>query len=209
MPAFKYRILLVDDEENIRVSAAAVLGAAGYEVLTAQDGLEALQCLDAALPELIISDLRMPRMSGFEFLAVISRRFPQIPTIALSGEYVTDDAPDGLLADAFLRKGQYDVEDLLRLVRQLLTSPPARAFPGTKSTSTIWVPVHGSGEAVVTCPQCLRSFGVHVEGLKIGCNQASCSFCQFAFSYHVDSHNMETLLRGDKARTGRGARVAS
>ena len=71
MPAtFRFRILFVDDEPAVRTTGAAVLEAAGYEVLTAGDGLQGLHALDEALPDLIISDLRMPNMSGFEFLAV-------------------------------------------------------------------------------------------------------------------------------------------
>jgi CheY-like chemotaxis protein len=104
MPTFRFRVLFVDDEPPVRITGAAVLEAAGYEVLTAADGLEGLHALDEAQPDLIISDLRMPHMSGFEFLAVVRNRFPQIPTIALSGEYVTDNVPDGLLADTFFQK---------------------------------------------------------------------------------------------------------
>lgn len=200
MASFKYRILFVDDELAIRQTAAQVLRSAGHEVLTAANGLEALRCLNGALPELIITDLRMPQMSGFEFLAVVRRRFPQIPTIAISGEYFTDAMPDGLLADAFLQKGQYEVKELLSTVADLLSNPPVRAFPGTKSTSPTWVPVHGHGEVVVTCPQCLRSFDVAGEKLKAGANQATCSFCQNTFGYHVDAHRVETLVKRRSSR---------
>jgi CheY-like chemotaxis protein len=55
---------------------------AGYEVRTSEDGFSALVQLRAALPDLIVSDLRMPNMSGFELLSIIRRRFPQIPVIA-------------------------------------------------------------------------------------------------------------------------------
>ena len=79
MPTFRFRVLFVDDEPAVRTTSAAVLESSGYEVLTAADGLEGLHALDEALPDLIISDLRMPNMSGFEFLAVVRNRFPQIP----------------------------------------------------------------------------------------------------------------------------------
>ncbi|HWS17077.1 MAG TPA: response regulator [Candidatus Elarobacter sp.] len=81
MTTFRFRVLFVDDEPPVRITGAAVLQAAGYEVLTAADGLEALHALDEALPDIIISDLRMPNMSGFEFLAVVRNRFPRFPPL--------------------------------------------------------------------------------------------------------------------------------
>ena|ERR1035438_10347992 len=69
------RVLLVD-EPLIRKLISGQLVAAGYVVQTASDGLDALGKLRAELPDLIISDLNMPRMSGFELLAIIHKRFP-------------------------------------------------------------------------------------------------------------------------------------
>ena len=103
---FNYRILVVDDEPAILKTSAAILETKGYEVRTACDGFAALAELRRALPEVIISDLRMPNMSGFELLSVVRRRFPQIPVIAISGEF-NSHAPTGLIADAFFRKGDY------------------------------------------------------------------------------------------------------
>jgi CheY-like chemotaxis protein len=194
LPAFKYRILYVDDEASVRATASAVLQSAGYEVLTAEDGLDALHCLTGALPELIITDLRMPRMSGFELLAVVRNRFPQIPTIAISGEYVPERLPDALLADAFLPKGQYDVSELFHKIEELLSKPPARPFPGTRNISTIWVALRGTRELVITCPQCLRSCNVEADQVTMGLHKAECDFCQNKFEYNVDEHNMETLM---------------
>jgi CheY-like chemotaxis protein len=63
---FRYRILLVDDDERIRTTAHALLEAQGYVVLCAADGFEGLSALKQSLPDVIISDLRMPNMNGFE-----------------------------------------------------------------------------------------------------------------------------------------------
>lgn len=190
MPTFKYRILFVDDEHSIRVTTQAILQSAGYDVLTAPDGLAALECLEGPLPELVISDLRMPRMSGFELLAVIRQRFPQIPAIAVSGEYVTH-APDGLLADVCLAKGHYQVSELLRHVKELLSNPPTRPFPGTKTTPLIWVPVRGTGQAIVTCPRCLRSFELERERVMLGVQKATCASCQHHFTFNVDQASLD------------------
>ena len=57
-------------------------------------------------PDLIISDLHMPRMSGFEFLSVVRRRFPAIPVIAISGAYnLSESFAAGVMADAYLSQG--------------------------------------------------------------------------------------------------------
>lgn len=77
MGDFHYRILVVDDDGQIRRVSEAVLSQYGYEVRTASDGFEALALMRKALPDLIISDLKMPNMSGFELLSVVRRRFPQ------------------------------------------------------------------------------------------------------------------------------------
>src|ERR1700758_3179303 len=109
---FPFRILVVDDDLSIRETAKLILESEGFEVLTAADGVEGLQSLSKSLPDLIISDLNMPRMSGFEFLAVVRQRFPHIATIAMSGGYSTDEVPLGILADAFVQKGNYTIKEL-------------------------------------------------------------------------------------------------
>jgi CheY-like chemotaxis protein len=76
---FSYRILFVDDEERLRNMAKAILEAQGYEVHCAKDGFAGLVALKESLPDLIISDLQMPNMNGFEFLSVVRQRFPHLP----------------------------------------------------------------------------------------------------------------------------------
>ena len=83
---FPYRVLVLDDEPSIREAVREILESQGYEVLTVADGLDGLHALSRSLPDVIISDLNMPRMSGFEFLAIVRKRFPHIATISMSGE---------------------------------------------------------------------------------------------------------------------------
>lgn len=191
---FKYRLLLVEDEKSIRETTTAILVSVGYEVLTAENGLEALECLDGPLPELVITDLRMPHMSGFELLAIIRHRFPQVPTVAISGEYITE-RPEGLLADHFLMKGQYAVPDFLGLIGDLLAKPPVRPFPGTRNISPVWVPLRGSGEVIVTCPKCLRSSDIDATKLTLGANNTSCTFCKACFTCILDQHSIDVVER--------------
>src|ERR1019366_10029535 len=107
------RVLLVDDESLIRKLISGNLVAAGYVVQTAADGLDALAKLRTGLPDLIISDLNMPRMSGLELLGVVRRRFPQIPVIAVSAD---DEMPEGLAADAHFRKNGFGFERLHQIM---------------------------------------------------------------------------------------------
>src|SRR5512133_289933 len=110
MSGFNHRILVVDDEPAIRATADALLSSQGYEVITAVDGFDGLVQLRRSLPDLIVSDLSMPSMSGFEFLSVVRKRFPQLPVIAISGAY--QGGLGGVIADAFFFKGQYSPEEL-------------------------------------------------------------------------------------------------
>lgn len=208
MPTFRFRVLFVDDEPPVRITGAAVLEAAGYEVLTAADGLQGLHALDEALPDLIISDLRMPNMSGFEFLAVVRNRFPQIPTIALSGEYVTDNVPDGLLADTFFQKGDYSIPDLLSKVKELVRKAPERPVPGKRNISPIWIALNGSGQIIVTCPKCLRSFDVERSQVSEGTHETSCPSCTNKFTFHIDQFSLPQFFGSEQGAGPAKKRVA-
>jgi CheY-like chemotaxis protein len=126
MSSLQPRLLIVDDEPSMREAVSEILALKGYEVLTARDGLDALDRLVLFLPDVIISDLMMPRMSGFEFLAVVRERFPQVPVIATSGAFQGDDLPAGVLADAFLPKGGYTADQLYGKITELMSAPPMR-----------------------------------------------------------------------------------
>jgi CheY-like chemotaxis protein len=130
----KYRILLVDDEPTILDSMAMVLESDGYEVATAKHGFDALEQLAIALPDLLISDLNMPEMSGFELLLIVRQRFPSIPLMAISGVYDSAGCPpEGVVADAFYAKGRHRPETLLRTVAELIrpgeVATPTRPCP--------------------------------------------------------------------------------
>jgi len=160
MADFPYRLLVIDDEPQIRDLFQSSLSTEGYEVRVANDGFAALAQMRRALPDLIITDLKMPNMSGFEFLSVVHRRFPQIPTIAISGEFQLAVEPLGVLADAFLAK-PFRFEELLAKVAELLREAPPR--PAIKrDRAPVWVPRNGD-YYVITCTDCLRSFSIPAE----------------------------------------------
>jgi PleD family two-component response regulator len=81
MANFICRILVVNDDERIRMVSEQVLSSHDYEVRTASHRFEALALVRNALPDLIIFDLNMPNMSGFELLSIVRRRFSQLPVV--------------------------------------------------------------------------------------------------------------------------------
>ena len=101
----KLRLLVVDDEPSIRTLLAQALTRSGYRVQSCAGGLSALSTIRQEIPDILLSDLNMPGMSGFELLAVVRQRFPGIKTIAMSGAYSGSDVPAGVVADAFYGKG--------------------------------------------------------------------------------------------------------
>jgi len=112
------RFFIVDDEESIRMSLSHVLSEMGYRVRTAEDGFSALAERRKEIPDILLSDLNMPGMSGFELLLEVRSHFPSIQTIAMSGAFSGDEVPSGVAADAFYQKG-CGVASLLKIVESL------------------------------------------------------------------------------------------
>jgi CheY-like chemotaxis protein len=86
---------------------------------SAEDGPSALVGLQKEVPNILLTDLNMPGMTGFELLRVVRRRFPLILTIAMGGAYSAIEAPSEVAADAFYPKGS-SVASLLRLMGNCL-----------------------------------------------------------------------------------------
>lgn len=82
------RILVVDDEEEIRKTLSRHFQFEGYDVETAADGVEALEVLSKKRLEVVISDIMMPRMNGIDLLREIQKQYPMIHVIIITG-YVT------------------------------------------------------------------------------------------------------------------------
>ena len=179
---FKYRILIVDDEPTLRMVGKMLLEAQGYEVQCAEDGFEGLAALRQSLPDIIISDLRMPNMNGFEFLSVVRRRFPTIPVIAISGEFTGLSVPESVLADAFFSKGTYQPQQLFEKIVALLEELPTRPRVGKPNKAAVWVK-NDKGTIAVTCSECLRTFPV--SNALTGINEAECDFCGCTIRFEI------------------------
>jgi CheY-like chemotaxis protein len=115
MPSAKATILIVDDEPELRECLSQIFTARGHCVSSAHDGFSALDKMRQKLPDIILSDLNMPGMSGFDLLSIVHRRFPAIHAIAMSAAFTGSDVPAGVDAKAFYAKGT-NLATLLQLV---------------------------------------------------------------------------------------------
>lgn len=138
----KRQILIVDDEPSIRDVMALLLSSSGYDVSTASDGFAALEQLSRRLPDVIVSDLNMPKMSGFELLSIVRRRFPQILSVAMSGAYQGNAVPAGVMADSFYAKGESPGK-LLAAIWGLLQTSGERTIKHQKEVKPAWIPRNG------------------------------------------------------------------
>jgi two-component system KDP operon response regulator KdpE len=125
----QYRVLVVDDESRILNFLSSKLRVSGYEVLTASNGVEALEQVQAQEPDLVVLDVLMPRMDGFETLKEL-RAFSSVPVIILSAKGTNADKVKGLHlgADDYLAKPFSPDELIARIeaVRRRLSSDENR-----------------------------------------------------------------------------------
>jgi len=136
MSAFsKYEILVVDHDPSVREFMEQLLVSEGYGVTTAEDGFKALLELIKRTPDVILSDLVTPRISGAELFSIVQRHFPDIVTVAMSGGSSLDGAlPPGVIADGLFAKGSNPKELLATLAQLLCAAPPRNCIQSPKIT---------------------------------------------------------------------------
>lgn len=155
---FRRRVLVVDSDSRFLSRCSRILRAQGYEVLSSTDGFAALLVLRGSQPDLVVAELSLPRMSGFELLSIVRSRFPQITVIAISGDFTPVTVPHEAICDSFVAKdANFDFE-LLEEARRLIRESPLRGSRPKSDVAPVWVPHSGTGYIVLTCPECLRSF---------------------------------------------------
>lgn len=117
------RILVVDDEAKLLRAVAVTLREEGYEVATARSGEEALVAVNASVPDLVVSDIRMPRMDGYQLARALrlNPRTELIPVVFLTAKGERKDRLAGIRTgvDAYLVK-PFDPEELLAVIANLL-----------------------------------------------------------------------------------------
>jgi CheY-like chemotaxis protein len=158
------KIMLVEDDNNLREIYEARLLAEGYEIVAAKDGEEALALAVKERPDLIISDVMMPKISGFDMLDILrsTAETKDTKVIMMTALSQAEDKTraDKLGADRYLVKSQVTLEDVAKVARDVLagddgTTPAATAAPTTPEPTVVTqVPVAGepSAEPASTVP---------------------------------------------------------
>ena len=129
----KAQILVVDGDPQIRERLGMLLMFAGYDVATAENGASAVLHLNRALPDLIVTDLSMPHMSGVELISYVRSLHPSVSIVAMSSDYRGDAVPASLIADRFYPKGQ-NLEHLLTTIASLIATTTAHGNAGYTRT---------------------------------------------------------------------------
>lgn len=130
------KIMLVEDDKSLREIYGVRLLAEGYDIVSAGDGEEALAMAIKERPKLIVSDVMMPKISGFDMLDILrstteTRDIKVIMMTALSSD---DQRARGeqMGADRYLVKSQVGIEDVVRVVHEVLGDSPAAGAPGAQ-----------------------------------------------------------------------------
>jgi len=121
------KVMLVEDDNNLREIYEARLLAEGYEIVSAQDGEEALAMAIKEKPDLIIADIMMPKISGFDMLDIL-RSTPETKDTKVIMMTALSQAEDKaratkLGADRYLVKSQVTLEDVARVAKEVLAQP--------------------------------------------------------------------------------------
>ncbi|MGB6831276.1 MAG: response regulator [Terracidiphilus sp.] len=188
MPYSKTKLLIVDDKLSIRTSLSLLLTEIGYSVRCAVEGFSALRELRNEIPDILLSDLNMPGMAGFELLRVVRRRFPSIKVIAMSGAFSGDEVPSGVAADAFYQKGS-SMGALLQIIENLQLMERRDPLPAPVVAPLL---IQGnvfdaSCEACVTiaCPECMRTFPQSLDVSGDPDRNTSCFYCDSSIQYMI------------------------
>jgi len=186
LPTSRPKLLVVEDDPNIRSLISTILTASGYGVRSSEDGFSALEQIRDEMPDIVLSDLFMPGMSGFELLSVIRRRFPAIRVVAMSSAYSGRNVPVGIAADAFYEKAT-NVKALLAIIDDIQRSQRS-ASAHTTSLAPIWIASATKGHSghacvLLACTECLRTFSQPLSQRSTMIYETTCPFCSMPIHY--------------------------
>jgi CheY-like chemotaxis protein len=189
MPEHNNNLLVVEDDVELRVLLTAILTHSGYRVRAAEDGFSALIEMRAEIPDLVLSDLYMLGMSGFELLSVVRRRYPEVAVIAMSSAFSGGEIPSGVAADAFYQKATGVVE-LLSLLDEVAGCSDLHLPQRFRGATPIWIATHPPKSAidvhiVIACPECLRTSSCIPGSAATVVRSTECAHCHTPIRYAV------------------------
>ncbi len=151
------QILLVDDEPGIRTAVSAYLEDSGYTVTVAANAAQALSAFAASKPDLVISDVMMPQMDGYQLLQALRDRDRTVPIIFLTAKGMTTDRIQGYQAgvDAYLPK-PFDPDELVAIVDNILQRTPALPEALAQELAEIKALLQAKPSTVTTEPPPIR-----------------------------------------------------
>jgi len=181
MPGAKVNLLIVDDEPSTRRALSEIFTELGYCVQCAEDGFTALVKIRQAPPDILLSDLNMPGISGFELLSAVRDRFPAIRAIAMSGDFSGIAIPRGVCADAFYEKGS-SLGYLLQIVEGVSKAERQPSIQHPSTSMPVWIPSNGhnlykAAHVGLTCPECLRTFPRDLDKAICLTHEGGCVYC--------------------------------
>jgi CheY-like chemotaxis protein len=182
-------LLIVEDEVDTRFLLTQIFTMRGFTVRSAEDGFAALQMIRSTVPDILLSDLNMPGMSGFELLSVVRRLYPQIHVIATSGAYSGTNIPKGIAADGFHEKasGMATLFELMEAAAQLGHT----SFYSHRKPTPLWIdlecrmPFESNNHVLINCPACMRPFRQTVDEINAEIRQTSCLYCGGKVDYAI------------------------
>ncbi len=188
MPNANLNVLIVEDEPNTRYLLEQIFTMRGFTVRSAEEGFAALELIRSHIPGILLSDLNMPGMSGFELLSVVRRLYPQIHVIASSGAYSGPNVPKGIAADGFHEKatGMANLFELIELPTILGTA----AFLAHRTPTPLWIDLESrmpfeSNHVLLNCPACLRPFRQPIDEINAEIRETKCLFCGGKVDYAI------------------------
>ena len=135
------RVLVVEDDGDVRSIICAILIEAGYNVYEACDGLEAVEALKRRRYDVLLTDYHMPKMDGLELLDLTQAMWPDLPVILASSDTLLTDHPGNGLLDpvyAVLEK-PFERSDLLDVLRSAIDGLPK---PGRRPSRPLPLPAY-------------------------------------------------------------------
>jgi CheY-like chemotaxis protein/anti-sigma regulatory factor (Ser/Thr protein kinase) len=158
----KYEILVVDDDLCICKILTDLFIAQGYNVRTAQNGVLAIAEIETLLPDLVISDIQMPQMDGFELFRVLKSKYPTVKHILMTSydvDLYISSVREHNIGNVILKGADFRLEEVSSYVKSLLSGDIfglQRLFPGS-NVSTIFIQSYSQAKEIVATVSNLSS----------------------------------------------------